>query len=674
MCVDMTAGDNCGSAIPIKTVPANISGTTELASNTFSFGSNECEGEASGLGGASADRVYAFSPPVAGNYTVSLQSNYDAVLYIVSDCKDVANTCLGASDEAFVGNPEEITLYVPKSPPTYIIVDGYSNFSNIFGTFDLKVTKYDNQGCTPDCIGKTCGDDGCGGQCGACTNPGEVCDPTGTCNSPGAGDSCMEPFMVESFPFVANGSTVGATNLYAYSYEECPGTDTGSGDGSSDHVFLMKPEKSGNYEFILENNYDSSMYLVTDCGDVDATCVMAAEEVGSWAEETFVAYMEKWTSYYVIVDGAANFTNYDGTYTLSIAEFTKPGCTPQCEGKVCGEDGCDGFCGACTKASEVCDATGQCSLEGTGDTCDLPFNVDAVPFTAKGDTTGSGNDYSYGANACPGSPNEQGSGSSEQVYAFQPPKDGNYEFIVDSDYDAAIYLVQDCQSIDATCLAGSEDGSSWVDETFVAYLTQWETVYVMVDGYSNFSNVQGKYTLTIDTYSKPGCTPDCGGKECGTDGCGGQCGLCPQDLACSGQGLCQDPNVGNVCAMATKISVGDTLTGDTSMATNDYFFKSNDCPGVNFGCGKGGKDQAYLFKPMVSGSYAFELDATFDSVIYMTTDCEDFGNSCVGGEEGFGIETLVVMLEAGQAYYVIVDGYSNSWDYSGAYTLSLTAL
>jgi len=672
MCIDASAGDDCNNPIAIKNVPFSESGNTELATNAFSFGSNECSGENSGLGGSSADRVYAFSPPVAGNYTISLTSGFDAVLYVASDCNNIAGTCLAATDEAFVGNAEEITLYVPKSPPTYIFVDGYSNFSNITGSYELKVDKYSNPGCTPDCAGKSCGEDGCGGQCGACTNPGEVCDPTGSCNSPGAGDSCAEPFVVESIPFTANGSTIDATNLYAYSYEECPGTDSGAGDGSSDHVFLIDPPKSGNYEFILDNDYDGAMYLVTDCGDVDGTCVMGAEEVGSWAEETFVAYLEKWTSYYLIVDGAANFTNYDGTYSLSIASYVKPGCTPDCAGKSCGPDGCDGFCGACTDAGDVCDATGQCTPKGTGDTCENPYQVDSVPFKAQGDTTGTGNDYFYDKDTCPGSSSKQGDGSSEQVYAFKPPKSGNYEFTVDSEFDATLYLVQDCQDIANSCLAGSEQGSSWIDETFVVYLNQGETVYLMVDGYSNFNNTLGPYKLNIETYTKPGCTPDCAGKSCGDDTCGGQCGLCEQGLVCGGQGQCQDPDVGNVCEMATDIKVGDVLIGDSSIGTNDYNFKSNICPGVSFSCGKGGKDQVYVFTPPVSGSYTFELDATFDSVIYMVTDCSNIDDTCVGAEESFGIETLVAMLDAGQDYYIIVDGYSNSWDYSGPYTLSLT--
>ena len=35
------------------------------------------------------------------------------------------------------------------------------------------------------------------------------------------------------------------------------------------------------------------------------------------------------------------------------------------------------------------------------------------------------------------------------------------------------------------------------------------------------------------------CTPDCQGKECGDDGCGGSCGTCPADCTCGEPGVCE---------------------------------------------------------------------------------------------------------------------------------------
>jgi hypothetical protein len=34
------------------------------------------------------------------------------------------------------------------------------------------------------------------------------------------------------------------------------------------------------------------------------------------------------------------------------------------------------------------------------------------------------------------------------------------------------------------------------------------------------------------------CSVDCTGKECGDNGCGGQCGVCPGDMRCTTSGYC----------------------------------------------------------------------------------------------------------------------------------------
>jgi hypothetical protein len=44
-------------------------------------------------------------------------------------------------------------------------------------------------GCTPNCAGRTCGDDGCGGVCGTCTS-GATCNATGQCQTITSGPAC----------------------------------------------------------------------------------------------------------------------------------------------------------------------------------------------------------------------------------------------------------------------------------------------------------------------------------------------------------------------------------------------------------------------------------------------------------------------------------------------------
>src|SRR2546427_6980035 len=50
------------------------------------------------------------------------------------------------------------------------------------------------------------------------------------------------------------------------------------------------------------------------------------------------------------------------------------------------------------------------------------------------------------------------------------------------------------------------------------------------------------------------CTPDCTGKECGDDGCGGSCGICTPPDTCTA----------NICATTTTTTTTSTTTTTTT--------------------------------------------------------------------------------------------------------------
>jgi hypothetical protein len=70
-----------------------------------------------------------------------------------------------------------------------------------------------------------------------------------------------------------------------------------------------------------------------------------------------------------------------------------------------------------------------------------------------------------------------------------------------------------------------------------------------------------------------GCTPDCSGKACGDDGCGGTCGSCPPSQMCSASSACVAPAVGSTIVVDAKSQLtaispaiyGVSLNGDDSM-------------------------------------------------------------------------------------------------------------
>jgi len=61
------------------------------------------------------------------------------------------------------------------------------------------------------------------------------------------------------------------------------------------------------------------------------------------------------------------------------------------------------------------------------------------------------------------------------------------------------------------------------------------------------------------------CTPDCAGKACGNDGCGGSCGTCNSPLVCSPDGQCVDVSPSDT-GMGTDTSGGADTTSPTDTA------------------------------------------------------------------------------------------------------------
>ena len=52
------------------------------------------------------------------------------------------------------------------------------------------------------------------------------------------------------------------------------------------------------------------------------------------------------------------------------------------------------------------------------------------------------------------------------------------------------------------------------------------------------TSADGDSERATETPSADVCVPDCLGKQCGDDGCGGSCGECPTGQACQDDGTC----------------------------------------------------------------------------------------------------------------------------------------
>ena len=210
-------------------------------------------------------------------------------------------------------------------------------------------------GCVPKCSGKICGPNGCGGQCGICA-PNEQCTPTGTCIDP---SGCTAQCGGKACGADGCGGTCGTCKptekcqsgacVEGSCTPSCAGKDCGS-DGCGGTCGGCPSGQS----------CDAAGHCVTvaaGCGNLtyEGKCD-ANDVVVSWCEGGQVKTQD--CSQY----GAGFQCAWDAANAYY---WCLQGCTPACTGKTCGPDGCGGSCGSCP-AGQACGAGGQC---GSGGAC-----------------------------------------------------------------------------------------------------------------------------------------------------------------------------------------------------------------------------------------------------------------------------------------------------------------
>ena len=208
-------------------------------------------------------------------------------------------------------------------------------------------------------------------------------------------------------------------------------------------------------------------------------------------------------------------------------------CNPSCRAKFCGDDGCGGSCGECP-LGESCVA-GACEVVTSPGSCGAPIPLLAAGETLlgqhnlTGDTTTGINETVPSCNATSTAP--------ELVYTFTiTAADGPLGIDArSSGFDTVLHLRSACN--DAGSTLGCTDDSAPPGDfgSRVAALLAPGTYYLLVDGFDGSS--KGPFDLSVRFASN--CVPACDGRFCGnTDGCGGDCGICPSGQECNASGRC----------------------------------------------------------------------------------------------------------------------------------------
>jgi hypothetical protein len=214
----------------------------------------------------------------------------------------------------------------------------------------------------------------------------------------------------------------------------------------------------------------------------------------------------------------------------------RPACQPDCTGKECGSDGCGGTCGAGCADTEVC-AEGRCTTEAPSGTCLtpralLPPDAELIgTHVIMGDSSTGIHDV---APAC-----SPASDAREQVYTFTIDRVAGIDARLWAGYDAVLDLrLADCRAPVASLACSDDYTPPGHAGSRVAMMLQPGTYYLIADGYNRLA--AGPFTLSVRFTD--GCVPQCDGRFCGDDGCGGQCGECAEGEACTPQNRCRpDP-------------------------------------------------------------------------------------------------------------------------------------
>ncbi|MCK5803167.1 MAG: hypothetical protein KAI66_10060 [Lentisphaeria bacterium] len=379
---------------------------------------------------------------------------------------------------------------------------------------------HNNACCTPNCAGKECGSDGCGGSCGTCTLTGETCNSSGLC-------------------------------VCDFNHEDCDGVSANgcecdvSGTNICYNNACCTPNCSGR-----ECGTDG-------CGGSCGSCG-ANEECTAGTCECEASHADCDNNGSCECDVSGPNICHNNTC-----------CTPNCSGRECGTDGCGGSCGNC-ESGETCNGSGICVCDATHADCDSDGscecdtsgtnvchnNACCTPATCGANNCNTINDGCGGTMECGGcDAGETCNAGTCECDANHADCDSNGSCECDTSGTNVCHDSACCTPVDpcgaGICEWASDGCGNLVDcggcgagETCNAGTCECDATHEDCD--SNGS-CECDTSGTSFCHLSSCCTPDCSGKDCGDDGCGGTCGSCvPVNEVCnvSGQCVCA-PNMAN---------------------------------------------------------------------------------------------------------------------------------
>jgi len=414
------------------------------------------------------------SAPAANEGSVTFSTDEDADGKIrfgkTAPLAEEASAGWGKQHEASMAGLEPLTKY-------FIAVEAIDDSGNT--TVDDNGGKFyviATPACAPDCAGKVCGGDGCGGTCGQCCS-------TQTCEG---------------------GACVGGPGCEMESGAGCGGCPCES------CVCDWDP-------YCCDSQWDD--LCVGECIEMCGGCPASGDCTGKQCGD----------------DGCGGTCGTcKESWDCTDAGQCVDECVPDCTGKTCGKDGCGGTCGDCTggKCQDgVClmPCGGSVTFEGCCDHemlhyCDNDLEM-VVDCSLQGKTCGwkeSVSWYDCVDDAVPAPDPEQYPMWCEGAC---PPQCEGKECGPDG-----------CGSECGQCQEGQVCENGLCE---LVCKPQCDGRECGDDGCGALCGECAIGFQCVDGACESPCKPQCDDRECGDDGCGSTCGTCAPGMVCSADFLCE---------------------------------------------------------------------------------------------------------------------------------------
>jgi hypothetical protein len=315
-------------------------------------------------------------------------------------------------------------------------------------------------------------------------------------------------------------------------------------------------------------------------------------------------------------------------------------CQPDCTNKECGADGCGGSCGACGDAALCID--NACTTDAPPGTCLSPIALLAPDAALIGTHVITG-DTATGIHSVAPACNTA-SDASELVYTFTLDRTVGIDARLTGNDTVLDLRRGDCVDTAASVACSDDATPPGAYGSRVATMLEPGTYFLIADGYSSLEN--GPFTLTVRFTD--GCVPQCDGRFCGDDGCGGACGDCGDGEACTPGGRCQaDPCIpacdgracgADGCGGTCGACSGDELCVEEEGQCRAFPVCNHERPTCEGGCGAGEfcgqdcrcHDMSQPRSDLVVGEERLASEISFETRSFDEASCAVF-EGCVGG-------------------------------------------